>query len=440
MMVQETGMHSPFLVSRRLDTRIQQFLNHGNDSRSSDLQLQSDLPTFAARLPAIKNLRLAITFQLMLESAEQCTAAELIGGRSKLTAERTTHLIPHPEACNADTQEHPQDSLSGPATHVPSCFRETPTDPIDRSKRFTCTICGLTFPFAKRLIWHMNIHGSSSPRLTRAAARKRKSEARAAPPFSACESPPAVGVLAGDVEPGSSIPSDLIPQTPFVEFQEQMKQQDALHGPAAGIDRNVDGVGSIAAKITQVSFEVALDDPNKQESPMNSSGRVDTATLLARGSNSANATRLDTRGNVIPPHIRGLHHCTQCPHSFTGKGALVNHLRSHLIKRVPVPRPPVSREWKCTDCDRLFTTRQAHTNHLRVHTKKGYPCPKCSKVYPRESDRANHLVSHEDRRAGSCVCGKKFFKLIYLENHESVCEQHRAFIQSMKVPHSQSGT
>jgi uncharacterized C2H2 Zn-finger protein len=246
-------------------------------------------------------------------------------------------------------------------------------------------------------------------------------------------------MLAGNFELHPGIPSEFDLGSPLVGSHEQMKHQEAVHDLVAGVAQDVDDVRPAAAQLRQVDVEKAH-DANERECPMDEApGHIDAATLLARGSGSANTIRIDSRGRMFHPSTPNLHHCTQCPHSFTSKAALANHLKSHLIKPVTrAPRIPISREWKCTSCDRIFTTKQALSNHLKSH-ENIYKCPKCAKAYHRERDLAKHLVSHEDRRAGNCVCGRKFFKLTHLERHENVCEQHWDLIESMKVPSYEPG-
>lgn len=337
-----------------------------------------------------------------------------------------------------DTQEHPRDANLLTAICAPSVFRETQTNTIGKTGYFRCTICRQRFSYGKKFIRHMEKHAAPSDRLARrsAVAWKGVNPARTVPSTFVHEPTPDTDMLADNVELYSVISSEFDLGAPFVDPNEQINNPGEVNGHVPGMGNDLSGAGPAALQPTQVALGETHEAMEEERSIDGTPREVNASMLLARGS-GGDTIRIDPRGNAYPPSTPNLHHCPHCSHSFTRKAALGNHLRSHSIKRLqPIPTPAPT-EWKCTICNKVFITKQGLINHGQVHRRKTYQCSMCANSYRRENDLANHLISHEDRRAVHCVCGRRFFKLIYLEYHETVCAQHQAGTRSKQITHSQ---
>ncbi len=65
----------------------------------------------------------------------------------------------------------------------------------------------------------------------------------------------------------------------------------------------------------------------------------------------------------------------------------------------------------CDQCEKSFTDKGSLQIHLKTHRQdyQTYPCTQCSKTYTAESSLKNHLKSHENLREWKCShCGKGF--------------------------------
>uniref|UniRef100_A0A8C8CMA9 C2H2-type domain-containing protein n=1 Tax=Oncorhynchus tshawytscha TaxID=74940 RepID=A0A8C8CMA9_ONCTS len=132
--------------------------------------------------------------------------------------------------------------------------------------------------------------------------------------------------------------------------------------------------------------------------------------------------------------------CKQCGNSFTRKGHLTIHSRTHtgenpyqckqcgkrfnqksnltIHTRVHTGENP----YQCKQCGKMFNQKGHLTVHSRIHTgERPYQCKDCDKAFNQKIELTLHMRAHTGERPYICpVCKKGYIALSYLRLHQRV--------------------
>ncbi|XP_046408441.1 zinc finger protein 3 homolog [Ischnura elegans] len=108
-----------------------------------------------------------------------------------------------------------------------------------------------------------------------------------------------------------------------------------------------------------------------------------------------------------------------CNKSFTRRGILGNHMRSHKERK----------RYPCTICSKSFPSKSRITKHLRTHTdEKPFSCSDCMKSFSLKGNLMTHLRTHTGEKPFSCnYCAKAFASKAKLIQHLRVHTGEKPF-------------
>ncbi|XP_014007657.2 zinc finger protein 239-like [Salmo salar] len=139
--------------------------------------------------------------------------------------------------------------------------------------------------------------------------------------------------------------------------------------------------------------------------------------------------------------------CKQCGNSFTRKGHLTIHSRTHtgenpyqcklcgkrfnqksnltIHTRVHTGENP----YECKQCGKMFNQKGHLTVHSRIHTgERPYQCKDCDKAFNQKIELTLHMRAHTGERPYICpVCKKGYIALSYLRLHQRVHKGEKSY-------------
>jgi Zinc-finger associated domain (zf-AD)/Zinc finger, C2H2 type len=129
--------------------------------------------------------------------------------------------------------------------------------------------------------------------------------------------------------------------------------------------------------------------------------------------------------------------CPECGKTFSYKGYLECHLRTHS-KEKPFVCPVCAKRFgqssnlalhikihnntrnhQCEICSKMFVSNSNLVAHKRIHIDvRNFQCTDCDLAFKCQKDLTRHAVVHTNEKNHSCaICSKRFHKKAYLNQH-----------------------
>ncbi|XP_046407783.1 zinc finger protein 2 homolog [Ischnura elegans] len=117
-------------------------------------------------------------------------------------------------------------------------------------------------------------------------------------------------------------------------------------------------------------------------------------------SESTTSCARNLRNDALGGAKGGPFNCNVCNKSFTRRGILGNHMRSHKERK----------RYPCTICRKSFASKFHIAQHMRTHTEeKPFSCSDCAKSFSLKCNLMMHLRTHTGEKPFSCnYCAKAY--------------------------------
>ncbi|XP_061907879.1 zinc finger protein 33A-like [Entelurus aequoreus] len=120
-------------------------------------------------------------------------------------------------------------------------------------------------------------------------------------------------------------------------------------------------------------------------------------------------TRADNKRSKKKKTGRECVSCSVCAKTFTQKGHLTQHMRTHTGEK----------PFSCSVCQQRFSQKGTMVIHMRTHTgETPFGCSLCGKSFSHGTSLTRHMSKHTGEKPFSCsVCSKRFPHQLQMKIH-----------------------
>ncbi|XP_077376498.1 uncharacterized protein LOC144018169 [Festucalex cinctus] len=185
------------------------------------------------------------------------------------------------------------------------------------------------------------------------------------------------------------------------ENQQQRQLLDAVFKPQ--VDANAPDTREPEPEPPHVKEETAADQNQNQNQNQADLSKLTVTCVIVKSEDedqSESEEKLDA-GKLFP--------CPRCDKTYSSKGHLKRHARSHAAADVP-PRAsepstlaPDQPGYSCSACNMTFKFHSTFLGHMKKHTgDKSFTCGVCNSAFRFRSTFVNHVRSHTGEKPFAC--------------------------------------